>query len=242
MGFRTPLTSATAVDTGQPAGAGASLYQGSDAYGVYGVLEFRDGISGDNPAQVIGRANLVPGGGGGYTGQGGSLVVKGGSYNGVTGPEVDFNVESAPLGGYRPALRLTAGSGGIIVPDTTLSPIVPFTALPLNGTYFSVLDPSENTWHKPFYTKLSSGLVVLGGLINVLSISFGNGTQVAGPLPAGCRPAKAEPFHLLGWNGADWRCDVHADGTLIYNGADPNATSSVGGFLSLHGIAFYAEQ
>lgn len=110
MGFRNPITSAAAVDTGQPAGAGARVYQGADSTGVFGVVEFRDGIAGDAPAQLVGRANMVPQGGGGYTQQGGGMALRAGSYNGVSGPEWDVQVEGDPAGGYRGAARLSGAA------------------------------------------------------------------------------------------------------------------------------------
>lgn len=125
MGFRNPITSATAVDTGQPAGAGIRMYQGSDATGVFGVIESRDGIAGDTNAQIIDRANLVPQGGG-YTQQGRTFTIKAGTANGVpAGPELDLNVEGLPAGGFGPVARLKNAGLVIDSPGTRVQGYVP---------------------------------------------------------------------------------------------------------------------
>jgi hypothetical protein len=107
MGFRNPPRTAAGVDTGLPAGAGVKIYQGSNfpAYGSFGVVEFRDGIGGDAPVQLIGRANYNPRAEGASLG--GSLTLGGGSFNGVDMPALTLAVEEVPGGGYYPTVRLT---------------------------------------------------------------------------------------------------------------------------------------
>lgn len=105
MGFRNPITTAKAVDTGQPSGAGVRIYQAPTQYSTTGIVEFRDGV-GDSPSQILATANLTPQGGGGYTEQGGGLGIHAGSWNGLQGPGIDLNVEGAPAGGYQAAAYL----------------------------------------------------------------------------------------------------------------------------------------
>jgi hypothetical protein len=110
MGFRDPITSAAAVDTGtSPTGAGVSVYEASDVTGAWGIVEFRDGLVGDAPSTLTAKANLTSQGGGVFTAQGGSMVLKAGSFNGTPGPHLDLNVEGAPLGGFEPVARLRGG-------------------------------------------------------------------------------------------------------------------------------------
>lgn len=189
MGFRNPITTAAAVDTGQPGGARARVYQGSDTTGTYGVLEFDDGIAGDTPAQVIGRANLTPQpGGGGYTAQGGGLTVKGGSYNGVTAPELDLNVEQAPAGGYQPVARLKAGAGGQIITDNPMTlPAGSGVAMPAGGYGYGSLPANTSPIVKG---GTYVGATDAGGNI---SVPFSPGA-----FPGGCLLVMAVPGDTAG--------------------------------------------
>jgi hypothetical protein len=104
MGFRVPLTSATAVDTRTaPTGAGARLYEATDANGVWGVLEFDNGIPGETPSTVTGRSNAGAGG----SVQGGSLAMQAGSFNSVAGPRLSLDVAPAATSGYEASARLS---------------------------------------------------------------------------------------------------------------------------------------
>lgn len=233
MGFRNPATTASAVDTGHGlANPGVRLFQDTSNPSVpQGIAEWRTGLMDRNA-----RITLAGGssGGSGY-------VIDGGAAVGVDAPKVELNVESGAGGGYVPILRLMAGAGGAIHPDVVLDPVVPHTLLAINLTNFAALDPAETLWSRPYYVKEASGWVTLGGMLVVTSTSFGGGTVVVSGLPAGCRPAKQKAFSCLGWNGAQWRADLHPDGTVQWNGNGPGATSSNGAYLSLEGIAFHAE-
>lgn len=108
MTFRTPLTSASAVDTGPaPSSAGVKIYQAGTGLSAAGVVEFRDGIVGDDPSRLVASAFLTPQGGS-FTEQGGGFSMAAGSWNNVSGPRLDLNVEDAGGGGYTSVARLKA--------------------------------------------------------------------------------------------------------------------------------------
>jgi hypothetical protein len=236
MGFRNPITTAEVVDTGRgPSDAGVRLYQDTTIPAVpKGVAEWRTG-------QMDRNATVTLSGGG----SGGSVwVFSGGNTEGVDAPEIDYNVEQLPAGGYIPVLRLKAGAseGGRIAPDVALDLVVPKTELPLNAAFFGAYDAAPQ---RPSYQKTAGGLVSVTGRVFVTSASFGAGVTI-GTLPGGCRPSAGgtQPltFGLIGWNNALWRCDVLPDGRITWNGNGPGATSAVNSYLSLDGIRFVAEQ
>jgi hypothetical protein len=230
VGFRDPITSATAVDTGRgPSDAGVRLYQDTTVPAVpIGVAEWRTGQMTRNAT-----AKLSGGGSGGSV-----FALSGGNTQATDAPELDLNVEQLPGGGYAPVLRLRAGAaqGGRIVPDVALDAPVPMTALPL-GT---MLTPFGGQYEAPRYTKLASGLVVVTGFATVTTTSFGPGSLMAGPLPAGCRPSGVLRFMVSGWNGG-WLPEVYPNGQILYGGATAGTTVSTT-YLSFAGIAFAAEQ
>jgi hypothetical protein len=184
MGFRNPITSADAVDTGQPAGAGVRIYQAETAYGTTGIIELRDGIVGDTPSTISSSANLVPQGGG-YTAQGGGLSVGAGSWNGVSGPQLGLSVVADPGGGYMAEARLR--NAGLIIeqPGTRIQ-----GRKPLLGVCGLFSDP----------TNAAGDLVVNHGLGTMptafLMVPYG-GTSVA----AGAIPFLVD-FIVTGWNSA----------------------------------------
>lgn len=185
MGFRNPLTSATAVDTGQPTSAGVRTYQQATSTGTRGVVEFRDGITGDAPSRLTAQANLVPQGGGGYTAQGGFLELAAGSWNGVTGPALTLAVEENPTGGYRSQARL---SGPLAVAGrvTSAPPVkAEMSALTLNTpTYAAAGGRSAGAYID------AAGFVQLDALINNASaLAQGTGGQIIGNVPSPMAPA-----------------------------------------------------
>lgn len=108
MGYRNPITSVAAVDTGtNPLGARVRVYEGSDPDGsVYGVVEWDDGIFGDTPAKIIGRSTPNPRGLSGSVG--GSLTISAGTYNGKAGPTLGMNVVQNGDGSYSSVAELDA--------------------------------------------------------------------------------------------------------------------------------------
>jgi hypothetical protein len=112
MGFRNPVTSAVAVDTGR-GGAGVRLYEREVSPGVFqGVAEWSDGIG-------VARTTLT---GGGAGDSGGTVyAITGASVLGATAPELDLNIEGLPAGGYGPVARLK-GAGLIIDSPGTRMP------------------------------------------------------------------------------------------------------------------------
>jgi hypothetical protein len=237
MGFRDPLTTADAIDTGHGSqDAGVRLYQDLTVPGnPVGVAEWRTG-SMDSNATIT----LTGAGSGGS-----SYAIDGGTTQLVDAPEVDLNVEEQPDGSLTPVLRLKAGAGGRIVSDVALDPLIPKTALPLNSAFFAPYDAGLGNWNAPSYTKLATGDVVVTGLVIVTSASFAFGTTI-GTLPPGCRPGGgltggALVFACSGWNNATWRANVNTNGTITLAANGPGATSSVNSYLSLSGIRFPAE-
>lgn len=112
MGFRDPLRTAEGVDTGPSAtGPGARLYQGTVGGFPAGVLEMRDGVTGDAHATLTSSAFLTPqyDGGGqliGYTSAGRETLLDAGSTNGTAGPKLSLSVLAAALGGYEAVAEL----------------------------------------------------------------------------------------------------------------------------------------
>jgi hypothetical protein len=99
MGFRNPITTASAVDTGQGGNAGVRLYQGLAAPGVpQGIAEWRTGLMAKNATAIL------SGGGSG----GSSLVIYGGQPGAVAldAPTLELDVLSAPLGGYESVAKI----------------------------------------------------------------------------------------------------------------------------------------
>jgi hypothetical protein len=245
VGFRNPVSTIGALDTGQGFARGSVQSYTDNPTGALGSalhtaagFQFRDGVSGDTPAAVVNVANYTAQGANGLFAQGGGLTVAAGSYNGVQGPRLDLNVESAPAGGYAPVLRMTAGAGGRIVPDTALDPLVPATALPLNGSYFSIYGGSA--YAPPTFWKLADGLVVLVGMVTLLNANFALGATV-GTLPPGCRPSRIERFTATGLGNGAWIAEVMPSGAITYAGAS-SGSPAAGSYISLAGITFPAEQ
>jgi hypothetical protein len=116
MGFRTPLTSASEVDTGDsPEGPGVRMYQlpaGSDPYFSYpqGVAEWRDG-TGSRHATITRSVAVYDDDGvpGGFVQVfGGSFTLDAGSYRGVDGGTLDFTVAETAEGPYVSTAKLRA--------------------------------------------------------------------------------------------------------------------------------------
>lgn len=236
MGFRNPITTAAAIDTGHgQADAGVRLYQDLSNPAVpQGVAEWRTGLMARNAtAKLSGGAS----GGSAFTLDGGQ------SSDGTNAPTLGLDVESAPTGGYRPVLRLTAGAGGAIIADTALTPLAGPTALTINGTFFAKYDttPGETgSYRNPCAWKLASGLVVVGGLALANSVSFSFGTTIV-TLPAGMRPAKVLRFVCQAWGGGAYAAEVNPNGAITY-ASGVTGTATAGSWVSLAGISFPGEQ
>lgn len=91
----------------------------------------------------------------------------------------------------------------------------------------------------PSYRKLPNGVVMLHGAVLANNNSFGLG-QAMVILPAGYRPNGTISFIQAGWgNGGSWRCDIDANGNVMYGSGITGASGS-GFYLHLSGINFYA--
>jgi len=104
------------------------------------------------------------------------------------------------------------------------------------GYAFDHYSPTEAPWAKVgFYRK--DERVYLEGLITVTGSNPGPIGSTMFVLPDGYRPHASLIFdpNIEGTTPA--RVDVHADGTVVWNG---DTTFTVGAFLSLSGISFRA--
>lgn len=114
MGFRNPVTSATAVDTRTGTAApGVRMYEqpiDPSTPRPRGVVEWDDGYTGDTPATLTQTADNNPRA---ITTPLGSMTLDAGSYGGTQGPKMAWNVEQA-LDGISPPVvvtRLTSAGG-----------------------------------------------------------------------------------------------------------------------------------
>lgn len=197
MGFRNPITTASAVDTGRgPSNAGVRLYQDTTFPAVpVGVAEWRTGQMNRNAT-----AKLSGGGSGGS-----SFVIDGGSpIAGQDAPQVKLGVESLAAGGYGPVLRLIAraSEGGQIIPDVPLQLDTKYTAIPLTTTgalTFTQFD-ANNT---PRYAHLPDGTWLLEGIAQILAGTLAAGASaIAGTLPGGPAVNAWRPAQILTSAGA----------------------------------------
>jgi hypothetical protein len=227
MGFRDPITTIAAVDTGADAnGAGARLYQDLSNPAVpQGVAEWRTGFMARNAT-----ARLSGGGSGGS-----AFTLDGGRSQGIDAPSLSLNVESAPTSGYRPIARFSGVPRGIEILDSR--------ALTLN----TFIQPYGGASSAPTVERDAAGWVHLSGLLAVVGApSLSNGYTLA-TLPdenPSWRPAKQRMFAQAGGFSAarPWRCDVNANGTVVFvapmasDWSFPTGVSA--GYLSLDGISF----
>lgn len=177
MGFRDPITTAEAVDTGTGvANPGVRVYEKTTPV-PQGVVEWRTGAM--DPG---GNATAALSGGG----SGGSaFAIRGGATELVTAPEIDLNVESLAAGGYGPVARLVTHSGQAFTDAPLIGPDTKWTALPLAAA-FAAFD----TNNVPRYGRLSNGEIALEGIAKIASGTVAAGASaVIGSLPAALAPA-----------------------------------------------------
>lgn len=199
MGFRNPVTSATAVDTGAGGSAGVRLYQGEAAPGVpQGIAEWRTGLM-DRNATVT-----LSGGTGGS-----NYRIDGGAAQGLSAPKIDLNVESAPAGGYRSVARISQ----------PYEPLITANPSWLNG--FRDFPGLE----RPRLVLQADGSVLFTGLGQNNSGASKGGVGVAailGTVPVAFRPLYA-PALLQAFvsAGVNARVDIAVDGTISYTDSSP---------------------
>lgn len=224
MGFRNPIASAQAVDTGRGlADPGVRIYEDTSVPAVpQGVVEWRTGLMTTNAT-----ARLSGGGSGGS-----AFAIAGGATEGVSAPEIDLNIEGLPAGGYGPKARISV-PWELVVASTELTPVSP---------YFTQFEATETNYYHARYAKGADGFVTVWGRVKVVNTGFGVGQAVAGLLPAGCRPRMNMVFILNGWtlNGA-WTALIDPAGHICWEGNVAGA-STLNGWLSLDGLHFLAEQ
>jgi hypothetical protein len=216
MGYRNPLTTAAAVDTGHGlADAGVRVYQDLSIPAVpKGVAEWRTGRM--DPG---GNATAILSGGGSG---GSSFVVQGGKTQTVQAPALDLNVEQLPGGGYGPVARLVTGAGGQAFTDAPLiGPDTKWQALPLVTTgalTFTAFDAGN----APRYARLADGTVILEGIAKILAGTLAAGASAqAGSLPASLAPVMNawRPAVIMTSAGA-----YFAAGEVLVNAGTGNVT------------------
>lgn len=125
-------------------------------------------------------------------------------------------------------VMLQVGPSWVIVGGDGSSDFTGWATLSLVNGWGSL---STSTYGSPAYRKLSSGLVVMKGLVVGTSAT----DDIVATLPVGHRPVHRNLYHVgAGSNTAVQRFDVDTNGNLI--------TASRSGWLSLGPITFLAEQ
>lgn len=96
------------TDTGAPTGPGARLYQETFDGGERGVVEFRTGIAGDEPARMALTSYQQTFPDGSIRSYGTELEVRGAGSNGAPPARMLMTVQEAPAGGYESVLTMEA--------------------------------------------------------------------------------------------------------------------------------------
>jgi hypothetical protein len=146
-----------------------------------------------------------------------------------TGLELVLSLDSLPAGGTRPAARLTGATRG-------LEPILGPSALVFPApTLFDAYDPTGNVWADPRAWQTADGMVHVRGMVVAKTAGLWGAGQVIHSLPAGIPgPGDTIPLEVLGFNNRFVRCDLQADGRLLYSAAvSPDVTFAAGAFLAL---------
>lgn len=212
MGFRVPLSTASAVDT-NAGGAGVSIREVDSGAGPVGVVEFRSGVPGSSPATLQLSAFTANGA---LTDAAFTLVGPGAP--GVTPGEVIL--ESLPNAPTRARIVADSislegqGGGGLSRPLTVTTqaniagPDAAYTALPLLPGWVA-WDASKNT---PRTWRDAAGTVHVRGIVKIdTGASLGAGVNGV-PCTALPFPSRAQDVHgtavLLTpsgtWYGAGW--------------------------------------
>jgi hypothetical protein len=215
MGFRNPITTATAVDTRtSAAAAGARLFNrpiaGSTTGAVQGFLELDDGL-GDLPAYLTNFPGTQ------RSNDGGSTILGGGSFAGHAGAELDLLVEPVS-GGFQSHANLSADvftfTTGLTI--LTLEDTGWLTAAPQGGWANVNTSVKVRRIHGVAYLAL--------GAYNAVAWTAGS---VIAVLPAGFAPATQ--VNLLGdWSGGAREVNVLPSGNVVINAAQSGGSGVVG--------------
>jgi hypothetical protein len=190
MGFRDPLTTADAIDTGHGSqDAGVRLYQDLTVPGnPVGVAEWRTG-SMDSNATI----KLTGAGSGGS-----SYAIDGGTTQLVDAPEVDLNVEEQADGQLVPVLRLKAGAGGRIITDTAITPESGWASW-ISSSAWTDYDTAGS---QCLVRVDGAGNVIVAGLAK-LKTNFTTGASTLGNVGAGRKPLLTNVHRIIpGWTAA----------------------------------------
>ncbi len=230
MPFRTdPLTTAEGVDTGEKTtGPGVRLFQDPNPGGVSrGVLEFRDGVSGDEHATIT---RTVSGfvDGDLIRSFGGSLTIDGGSMNATDAGGLTFEVIEDPAGGYKPRTRLLGPA---------LAPILGPTPLQIpDTTRFEPYPADTFGWAQPVAWRTADGWVHGRGMLRTKGAGNWAAGQVFCKIPAGFPPPGDRlPITLPAFNDRPARFDLRPDGSLTWEAPMTGDTSyAIGNYVSLN--------
>lgn len=128
-----------------------------------------------------------------------------------------------------PTILIGTGSGWVqLIP----APALTWTALPLASGFAAY----GSNWQTPRYTKTRDGLVIVQGLAKNTTTRPDFATIAT--LPAGYRPSAQHIFSADYTADVRKRVDVQSNGVIRIE----DALTGVGGYVSLSGIMFPAEQ
>jgi hypothetical protein len=227
MGFRNPITTATDVDTrttiGRPGIYTTETVDGSG--NTTASLHLTDGFAADAEA-LLSRTAAVNTHTQGQSLTGG-VAVKGGSYGGVTAPELDLSVESAAAGGTQAVGRLRGGV--FYTADAPLVVEAHPAPLKIGGT------PSlyQNAWQDLGGTNapliawlLPTGRVELSGAIKNAGNLAAGANVVVCQLPTWARPTYYM-IKMIRVAGSPGRLDIdNATGNVIWLGNSAYSNTS----------------
>lgn len=233
MGFRDPITTAAAVDTG-PAGApSVYLTEGNDGLGnsssTYGIVGFRDGFN-DTDATITRRTVVNPRSQ--VNSGGGSVTYDSGSYaGGKAGPKL---VQSMTVDGTGAASSLTQITGDRLSIATT-SIDVATTAITLNALFKSAGSGAGGT---PAVDQIANRVDMRGAIANASSpYSASAGTvNTLGSIPAALAPGAKRWWAVALLTGSGYTTalvSVDTTGAITFV---PQAAMTVGFALNLNGI------
>lgn len=242
MGFRNPLSTASAVDTRTAAGgAGVRAYQQTAGTLSNGVLEYLSGVTGVDPATL---ALLFTGN---ATDGSSSFDLTGAGFAGVPGPKLSLRVAkdfTQPGTPYVSRVFLFASqailNGQVQVEKAIAGPDTDWTALDLAAPTWVPYDTGANM---PSRRKTAAGLVQLEGIVALASGSFASGfSSTIGSVPAAYVPTRAShrPCPIFNASGA-WigtgLLSLNTGGQItVLNGSGQTLTAGAGFGL---GATFY---
>lgn len=233
MGFRKPITTAAAVDTGPPGNPAVYLAEGNDGQGnaasTYGVVGFRDGFA-DTDATITRRTVINPHSE--VISGGGSVTYDAGSYaGGKAGPKI---VQSVTVDGTGAASSDTQITGDRFTLSTG-SVDVATTSITLNALYKSA---GVGAGGVPAVDQIANRVEMRGAIANVSSPYSANAGTVypLGSIPAALAPGAKRWWAVAALTGAGYASALVSVDTAGAINFVPLAALTVGFALNLNGI------